>query len=130
MDADSAPPVSAFLPATIFLIVIGWGGLFILFITTLPTVWPRWLFFFLAVFAFTGTALPVVAFLNRRFSSTPAPTRSVVLRQALWFGIYGATLAWLQIGRVLTPSLAVLLAVGLLLIEFLLRLNERAQWKP
>jgi hypothetical protein len=31
---------------------------------------------------------------------------------------------------VLTPALALLLAVGLFLIEWLLRLRERSQWKP
>jgi hypothetical protein len=45
-------------------------------------------------------------------------------------GIYGATLAWLQIGRVLTGALAVLLLIGLGLMEFLLRMRERSQWKP
>jgi hypothetical protein len=39
-------------------------------------------------------------------------------------------LAWLQIGRVLTPSLAFLLAVGFVLIEWLLRLREKSQWNP
>jgi len=71
-----------------------------------------------------------VAFLNRRFPSQPTPTPGVILRQAIWFGIYVPTLAWLQIGRVLTPALALLLAVGLLLIEWLLRLREKSQWKP
>jgi hypothetical protein len=45
-------------------------------------------------------------------------------------GIYFPILAWLQIGRVLTPAMALLLAVGFILIEWLLRLRERAQWKP
>jgi hypothetical protein len=52
------------------------------------------------------------------------------LRQSLWIGIYGPTLAWLQIGRVLTVALTILLAIGLILIEVLLRLRERSQWKP
>jgi hypothetical protein len=112
------------------LFILGWGGLAALVIYTLPTVGPRWLFFFLEVLALTGTVLPLIAFLNRRFPSLPPPTAGVVVRQSLWFGIYGATLAWLQIGRVLTPALALLIAVGLILIEFLLRLRERSQWKP
>jgi hypothetical protein len=80
--------------------------------------------------ALTGTVLPLVAFLNRRFSSLPPPTPLVVLRQSLWVGIYVATLAWLQIGRVLNPVIAVMLGLGLVLIEWLLRLRERSQWKP
>lgn len=110
--------------------LVGWGGLAALIITTLPTVGPRWLFFFLVVLALTGTALPVMAFFNRRFPSTPPPTPGIVVRQALWVGVYGATIAWLQVGQVLTVYLAVLLVAGLMLIEFLLRLSEKSQWKP
>lgn len=130
MDTNPSPPVKDFLPAAIFLIVTGWLGLFLLIFYTLPTVGPRWLFFFLCVLALTGTALPVTAFFNRRFPSLPPPTHGVVVRQALWFAVFISTLAWLQIGRVLSLTLVVLLAVGLMLIEFLLRMSERSQWKP
>ena len=78
----------------------------------------------------TGLALPAVAYLNRRFPSSPPPTQGVILRQAAWVGIYLPTLAWLRIGRVLSPSMALLLAAGLILIEWLLRLREHSQWKP
>src|SRR4030042_3415622 len=123
MKSNTSPRVANFLPAALILFVIGWGGLIALIISTLPTVGPRWLFFFLSVLAITGTILPITAFLNRRFPSTPPPTALVVVRQALWFGIYGATLVWLQMGRVLNPALAILLAIGLVLIEFLLRMS-------
>jgi hypothetical protein len=73
--------------------------------------------------------MPITAFLNRRFPSTPPPTYFVVVRQALWFAVYVSTLIWLQMGRVLNPALAILLAIGLCLIEFLLRLSEKSQWK-
>jgi hypothetical protein len=129
MKSNTSPRVANFLPASIFLFVIGWGGLIALIFTTLPTVGPRWLFFFLCVLAATGTASPITAFLNRRFPSTPPPTYMVVVRQALWFAIYASTLIWLQMGRVLNPALAILLAIGLGLIEFLLRLSEKSQWK-
>jgi hypothetical protein len=66
--------------------------------------------------------------MNRRFPSTPPATPAVVFRQALWVGVYFPTLAWLQIGRVLSPALALLLAIGLLLVEWLLRLREKSQW--
>lgn len=112
------------------LIIFGWGGLFFLVMNTYPTVFPRWLFFFLLVLAVTGAALPVVAFLNRRFPGAPPATGSVVIRQATWFGLFAATAAWLQMGRVLSPVMAFLLLSGFILVEFLLRLNERSQWKP
>jgi len=130
MDTHSSPPVSTFLPAALLLALFGWGGLVFLVLYTLPTVGPRWLFFFFGVLALTGSALPAAAYLNRRFPGTPPATPGVVVRQALWAGIYFPTLAWLQIGRVLTPSLALLLLVGLVLVEWLLRLRERSQWKP
>lgn len=130
MEKDTSPPVSTFLPTAILLFLVGWGGLIALFLYTLPTVGPRWLFFFLSVLALTGTSLPIIAYLNRRFPSSPPPSGTAVLRQSLWIGTYFAALAWLQIGRVLTPTLAILLAVGFGLIEFLLRLSERSQWKP
>lgn len=129
MDVQTPPAVSKFLPAALLMAVSGWGGLYAVVQNTLPTVGPRWLFFFLSVLALTGTAMPVVAFLNRRFPSSPPPVPAVILRQALWVGIYGPTLAWLQIGRVLTPGIAILLAVGFISIEWLLRLREISQWK-
>ncbi len=130
MQSESSPPVTTFIPTTIFLMLVGWGGLAGLVIYEAPTVWPRWLFFFLSVLAVTGTALPIVAFLNRRFPTQPPATLGVVMREALWFGIYLPTLAWLQIPRLLDPALAGLLALGIVIIELLLRLRERSQWKP
>lgn len=129
MKSNPSPRVANFLPASIFLFIIGWGGLAALIISTLPTVGPRWLFFFLCVLAITGTMMPFTAYLNRRFPSAPPPTTMVVVRQALWFAVYVSTLIWLQMGRVLNPALAILLAIGLGLIEFLLRLSEKSQWK-
>lgn len=96
----------------------------------MPTVGPRWLFFFLWVLALTGTALPGVAFLNRRFPTVPPATSGIIIREAIWVGLYGATLAWLQLGRVLNLALAVLLASGFIAIEILVRLRERSQWEP
>ncbi len=130
MNVEKTPPVLSFLPTALVLFFIGWGGLIVLVVETVPTVFPRWLFFFLLVLALTGTFLPVTAFLNRRFPSTPPATSTVVIRQAMWVGVYGAAISWLQIGRVLTLALGVLLLVGLALIEFLLRLNERSRWRP
>jgi len=130
MKNQSSPSVFSILPTAIFLAIIGWGGLFYLVNSTIPTVGPRWLFFFLGVMALTGTSLPFTAFLNRRFPSQPPADPQVILRQAIWVGIYGATLAWLQLGRVLNLALAFLLALGLVLIEALLRMRERSQWKP
>lgn len=130
MDSQSSPPVRTFIPAAIILAILGWGGLYFLLNLTIPTVGPRWLFFFLSVLALTGTTLPVIAFLNKRFPTNPSVNAGVIVREAIWIGIYFPTLAWLQLGQVLTPALSLLLAVGFLAIEVLLRLRERSQWKP
>jgi hypothetical protein len=45
-------------------------------------------------------------------------------------GVFGSTVAWLQLGRVLTPGLGLILAGVFALIEFLLRLFERSRWNP
>ena len=130
MDTQTSPPVRTFLTSAILFMILGWGGLYLLLTYTTPSGGARWAFFFAGVLAFTGTALPLVAFLNRRFPSIPPPSTTVVLRQALWIGIYFPTLVWLQIGRVLNPFIALLLAVGFALIEWLLRMRERSQWRP
>jgi hypothetical protein len=130
MDTKLSPPVKAFLPASVLLMLLGWAGFLAVINLTEPNGGTRWLFFFFLVLAFTGTAMPGVAFLNQRFASVPPPEPQVIVRQAIWVGIYLPTLAWLQIGRVLTPSLALLLALGFVLIEGLLRMRERSQWKP
>ena len=130
MNSQSPPSVRTFIPAAIILAILGWGGLYFLVNLTIPTVGPRWLFFFLGVLALTGTTLPVIAFLNQRFPTNPPVNAGVIVREAIWVGIYFPTLAWLQLGQVLTPALSLLLAGGLLAIEVLLRLRERSQWKP
>ena len=122
--------VSSFLLPAIMLMVVGWGGLALVIWLFPPNLGPRWLFFFLGTLAVTGTALPMVAFLNRRFPSLPPPSAAVITRQALWLGIYFPTLAWLQMGRVLNAAMALLIAIGLVLIEVLLRMRERSQYKP
>ena len=130
MENQSSPPLRNVMPAAIILALIGWGGLYALINFTYPTVGPRWLFFFLGVLAITGTTLPIIAFLNQRFQTDPPVSPGVIIREAIWFGIYFPTLAWLQLGRVLTPALVLLLAVGFFAIELLLRIRERSQWNP
>jgi hypothetical protein len=128
--SQKLPSFWAFLWISLVLSLIGWGGLVALIILSLPTLGPRWLFFFLFTLALSGTALPMVYFFNRRFPSIPQVDSSVVLREAMWFGIFGSLIAWLQLGRVLTTGLAVVLAVGLVLVEYLLRLGENSTWTP
>jgi hypothetical protein len=108
------------------LMILGWGGLYFLVNNTLPYVWPRWAFFVLVLMALTGT----VYFFHRRFRGEKPADANVIVRQALWFGVYGATLAWLQLGRLVTIYMILGLAGGLAAIEYFTRLREKAHWKP
>lgn len=112
--------------------IVGWGGLaLMIFVFNMPPlVWARWGFFALWIIALTGTALPVTYFLNVRFPSNPPAEPQAVVRQALWVGVYGATLAWLQLGHLVTLWVWMGLAGGLAAIEYLIRVRERARWHP
>ena len=116
--------------SALLLIILGWGGLYLLITQTLPDVWPRWGFFVLTLMALTGTSLPIVYFFHRRFPDDPPAEAHVIVRQALWFGVYGATLAWLQLGRLVTVYVVLGLAGGLIAIEYFMRLRERSHWTP
>jgi hypothetical protein len=115
--------------AAFTLAAAGWAGLVYVLGYTIPSPGPRWLFFVVGVMAITGTAAPFIHYLNRRFARRPVPS-GVLLRQSLWVGFFGATCAWLQLGRTLTLSTALLLAAGLGGIEWFLRMRERARWAP
>ncbi len=123
-------PFKPFGLSALLLMIIGWGGLYYLITRTLPYVWPRWGFFVLVLIALTGTVLPIIYLLHRRFPGEKPVESNVVVRQAMWFGIYGATLAWLQLGRLVTVYVVIGLALGLAAIEYFTRLREKAHWKP
>ena len=123
-------PFRRYLPSILILLILGWGGLAFLLIYTFPTVWPRWTFYFLWVVALTGTALPFAYVLNRLFPTHPPAESSVPIRQAIWVGIYGATLTWLQLGRLVSLWVILGLAGGLVAIEYFIRLRELARRRP
>ena len=116
--------------SSLVLIITGWGGLYFLITQTLPLVWSRWGFFVLTLFALTGTVLPIIYFFHRRFPAERPAEANVIIRQALWFGVYGATLAWLQLGRLVTVYVILGLAGGLFAIEYFIRLREKSHWSP
>lgn len=114
------------------LAVSGWAGLAWLVANTLPTVPHRWAFYTLLHIALTGTALPFARLLHRRFSRdggrhVPAGT---LVRQAIWFGLWGTVCAWLRIPRLLSVPVAIVIALALAAIEALLWLRERTAWRP
>ncbi|MBN2256631.1 MAG: hypothetical protein JW704_02255 [Anaerolineaceae bacterium] len=127
---SSPPTIRSILPLSIFLLATGILGLFILMQYSLPTIFPRWVFYFFIVLAATGLALPAALLLNIRFPSKPPVSMPVILREGIWGGVYVSLIAWLQLGRVLTSFLAGILAIVVILVEVLLRMWERSKWVP
>jgi hypothetical protein len=72
----------------------------------------------------------VTWFLNLRFPSAPPAGSAVIVRQAIWVGVYGALLTWLQQERLVTVWTGLGLATGLVAIEYLVRMRENARWQP
>jgi hypothetical protein len=131
MQRDNSPqPFSYYLPAIVILIFLGGGGLYLTLTRTLPTVGPRWLLYFCLIVLGAGLFMPLTWFISRRFPSNPPAGPNVVIRQAVWFGVFAALLSWLQIGRVLTLPMGTIMGAALFLIEFLIRMWERSRWKP
>ncbi len=124
------PSFSVIVIPSLLLSTLGLGGLALVITQTLPTLLPRWLFFFLSTLGITGIALPMVYFLNWRFSPQTPPSTGTLVREALWAGILFDLFAWLQLERVLTLTLGMILFLGVFILEFSLRLIERAQWRP
>lgn len=118
-----------YLPSTLTLILVGSGGLAAILYFSVPLVWARWGFFLFGIMALTGLSMPVVYFFNQRFPSNPQAESNVIVRQAIWAGVYFATLAWLQLGRLVTLYVIFGLAVGIVAIEYFIRIREKANWK-
>ncbi|MBP9041316.1 MAG: hypothetical protein KBF64_06035 [Anaerolineaceae bacterium] len=119
------PPFRSILTTSIILTAIGLAGLVIVIFFTLPMLGPRWLLFFLVTLLFSGLALPVVYYFNLRFPSRPVASNTVLVREALWLGVYFDLILWLQFGKVLNFALAVFIFFGLAAIELLIRVAER-----
>ena len=124
------PSFRPFILPTLILILTGWGGVASLVFLTEPVVWMRWGLFVLLFLGITGIALPLVFFFHLRFPSDPPAGPRVIVRQAQWVGVYILVLLWLRRGELLTLWLTLGLAGGLLAIEWLIRLRERARWEP
>jgi hypothetical protein len=117
------------LIASFVMMAVGWGGLYRLMTTTLPRIGGElWLFFILLLVAITGTAVPIVRYLNVRFTplDVEVPPGGVIVRQSIWIGLFVVTCAWLQIPRALSLPLALFLILVLVVVEVFLRSRELA----
>ena len=103
---------------------ISYGALYELITTTMPLVFPRWLFFILLYCAATATVLPFAWVLNRRFSRRLV-SGGVLLRESMLAGLWVVTAAWLQMTRTFSAVTGLFLALSLIVVEAFLRLRER-----
>jgi hypothetical protein len=122
-------PFSRILIAALILSVGGLTGMAVVVFFTEPVLGPRWLAYFFLTLLASGLSLPFVHILQRRIATAAVPD-SVLIREALWFGIFVDLITWLQLGRVLNGLLVVFLAGGFIVLEMLLRLAETALFKP
>ncbi len=79
------------------------------------------------IVATTGLVMPLVYYANVRFvPGDERPAAIVVVRQALWVGLWLAFCVWLQMNRSLGVAVALLVAAVLAMFEILLQVRGRA----
>ena len=72
--------------------------------------------------------MPGSFIIQRRFAKETVPD-SVLIREGILFGVFLALIAWLQLGRILNNLMIVIIGVGFLLFEILLRMVEKATFQ-
>lgn len=130
MEEKGSPPTKAIMPISLILAIPGWVLLIYLVTQTVPELTNRWLFYVAIVLSITGSSFPVVAYLNRIIKPFGPATFEIIIREGIMIGLYTAALLWLNKGQILTFGLALILAVGLILVEILIRLRSRSEWHP
>lgn len=128
MRKSYLPPFGKILISSVFLTILGGGGLAFIFIFYEPTLGPRWMFFFFLTIIGAGIALPINYLIQRRFANQVILSK-VLIREAIFFGVFLALIAWLQLGRILTNLIIIIISIGFILIEILLRMAEKATFK-
>lgn len=113
------------LPVGLILSAIGGTGLVFVFLNTQPFIGPRWLLFFFVSVLACGLSLPVFTMLQNRFAKKKL-TEGVLVRECILFAVYIDLLLWLQLGRVLSNAIILLLGIGFTLLEVFLRISEKA----
>jgi hypothetical protein len=129
LPAGKTPPDHiGVLVSALLMALVGWAGLYQLVTTQLPRVGPRWIFFVLLHVAVTGTVIPLVRFLNVRFTPVERelPPGGVIVRQSIWVGLFVVMCFWLQIPRVLSWPIVFFLALIFIVVEVFLRSREVA----
>jgi hypothetical protein len=130
MENNPSPTIRSVLPLALVLAIPGWLWLIYLMTRTVPSLGNRWMFFAAAVLAISGTVMPLVAYLNRFIQPFGPANFDTIVRESAMMGVYAGILLWLNKGQVLSASLALILGVGLILIELLVRLRKKSHWQP
>lgn len=128
MQSQFLSPFSKILITALILAFTGLTGLAVIVFFTEPTLGPRWLAYFFLTLLVCGLILPFVHIFQRRIAKQPVAD-TILIREALWFGIYVDLITWLQLGRVLNGLIAIFLAGGFIVLEVLLRMSETALFK-
>ncbi len=119
--------VGKVLPVGLILTAGGGAGLIFIFLNTQPFLGPRWLLFFFISLVSCGLSLPIITILQLRFSKKNL-SEGVLLRESILCAVYIDLLLWLQLGRVLTDFIILLLGAGFVMLEIFLRISEKASF--
>lgn len=119
--------VGKVLPVGLILTAGGGAGLIFIFFNTQPFLGPRWLLFFFISLVSCGLSLPIITILQLRFSKKNL-SEGVLLRESILCAVYIDLLLWLQLGRVLTDFIILLLGAGFVMLEIFLRISEKASF--
>ncbi len=130
MERNAGPTPQAVLPISLILAVPGWIWIIYLLTQRLPDLGGRWMFFAAVMIALAGSSMPLIAYLNRIVQPLGPASFEIIVREGILVGLYAGILLWLNKGQVLSISLALILAVGILLVELLIRLRNRSEWHP
>jgi hypothetical protein len=107
-------------------ILVSWLGLWGLIHLAVSST-TKTLFFLLLFTGMTTTVMPAAAYLNARFGQYESRNtyRSRFVRQSIWVGACAVVGAWLQMQRVLSLTLGLILVAVFALIETFLITREK-----
>jgi hypothetical protein len=76
-----------------------------------------WVFLAGVLVVITGASLPLAYVINQRFGQSKSSQFLVVLRQAMWIGIWFAFSIWLQMNRTFGWGVAILVPAVFIVVE-------------
>ena len=123
---DPAKSDKRWMFGVVFLSILSWLALWGL--VQLPVTAPTRALFFIVLFGgLTSTSMLPVAYLNARFGRCRdrRTFQARFVRQSIWLGLLIVILAWLQMRRILTTTLALILSAVFILTETFLLTRER-----